>query len=76
MIINEKCIKLNSSITTSISPYRNWKDYLEKFKNKNFTSEFDIACDTIKYNWDLLHANEEEHIINLSKKINAYYENR
>jgi hypothetical protein len=74
MIINEKCIKLNTSITRSISPYKNWESFLEKFKDKNFVTEFDIACDNIKYNWELLHPSEEEHIINLSKKINTHYE--
>ena len=76
MIINEKCVKLNLQTNFSISPYKNWQQYLDKIVNKNTVTEFDIACDNIKNNWELLGKYEEEYILNLSKKINESYEHR
>ena len=76
MIINEKCITLNINASFSISPYKNWEQYLNKIINKNTVTDFDVACDNIKNNWELLQKSEEENILNLSKKINQFYEHR
>lgn len=76
MIINEKCVKINVDPSFSISAYKNWDDYLKKFINKEHIIEFDMACDNIKNNWELLHKSEEEYILKLSKKINEFYEHR